>query len=196
MFDLMNRRKAIIRGAMAMAGLAAAGGGYEVFRILKSPDLDYLHGQHAALAALAETIIPATPDSPGARDTGVADFIARMVRYCTIRKEQNRFIEGLKSLQSHCQSRYGQPYEHCAEAKQEEALARAEASGRGMGGMAGKVQTRLLGRSFFTLLKAYTVEGYCTSQPGATKGLAYLYIPGSYKGCIPLLPGQRSWATE
>ncbi|HWB94893.1 MAG TPA: gluconate 2-dehydrogenase subunit 3 family protein [Puia sp.] len=192
----MNRRKAIIRGAMAIAGLAVAGGGYEGYRILKTPDLDYLNGQRAALAALGETIIPATADSPGATDAGVADFIIRMVRDCTIRREQNRFLEGLRSLQSHCQSRYGKPYERCAEREQEEALGRAEASGRMMGGVAGKVQTRLMGRSFFTILKAYTVEGYCTAQPGATKGLAYLYIPGSYKGCIPLQPGQRSWATE
>ncbi|HLX67414.1 MAG TPA: gluconate 2-dehydrogenase subunit 3 family protein, partial [Puia sp.] len=60
----------------------------------------------------------------------------------------------------------------------------------------GKAQEVYLGRSFFTTLKKYTVEGYCTSQAGATRGLSYLYVPGSFHSCIPLQPGQRSWATR
>jgi hypothetical protein len=196
MFERMNRRKAIIGGVLAVAGVAAAGGGYAGYRLFKSPDLGYLDGQRVVLAALAETIIPATGGSPGAREAGVADFIVRMVRDCIERKEQNRFIDGLKGLQDRCMDRYGRVFERCEEGQREEVLTRLEASGRPLRGIAGKIQARVQGRSFFAILKDYTVEGYCTSQPGATRGLVYLYIPGSYKGCIPLQAGQRAWATE
>jgi hypothetical protein len=49
---------------------------------------------------------------------------------------------------------------------------------------------------FFALLKELTVLGYCTSELGATQGLAYLAVPGEYRGCVGLRPGQKSWATS
>ena len=79
---------------------------------------------------------------------------------------------------------------------QEAALLYFEQKGQPYKGTAGKLEARLTGRSFFRILKDYTVEGYCTSAAGATKGLAYLYIPGSFHGCIPLQPGQKGWATN
>jgi hypothetical protein len=71
-----------------------------------------------------------------------------------------------------------------------------EENGRPAKGLLGKAENKYLGRSFFTTLKQYTVKGYCTSQLGATKGLTYVPVPGSYHGCIPKLPGQRAWATN
>lgn len=191
----MNRRKAILTGSAAAAGLVAAGGGYKWYRIHRGPDLEFVTQNRALLTALAETIVPGT-EVPGARDAGVGDFILKMVLNCTERKEQNRFVDGLKDIQQHCQKEYGRGYEQCAAAEQEAAMLLCEREGRPKAGIVGKVEARLLGRSFFSLLKEYTVEGYCTSEPGATKGLAYLYIPGSYKGCLPLQPGQRAWATN
>ncbi|MGY0037942.1 gluconate 2-dehydrogenase subunit 3 family protein [Pedobacter sp. NJ-S-72] len=55
---------------------------------------------------------------------------------------------------------------------------------------------KFLGIPFFIILKQLTVEGYCTSQTGATKGLAYDYIPRTFASCIPLTKNQRSWATK
>ena len=191
----MNRRKAIVRISLAGAGLVAAVGGYQWYSIAKKPDLAYMEENKALLAALAETIIPAT-DSPGAKAAGVQDFIVAMVRHCTERKEQNTFITGLKDIQDHCKGKYGHAYAECTSGEQEAALAHFEEKGKPFGGVAGKVQGRLMGRSFFTMLKALTVEGYCTSQPGATQGLAYLYIPGSYKGCMVMTEGQKTWATN
>lgn len=191
----MNRRKAILTGSAAVAALIAAGGGYKWYRIAKVPDLEFVSRSKGLLDALAETIIPAT-DVPGAKDAGVGDFIGKMVVHCTNRKEQNQFVNGLKDVQRYCERTFGHGYEQCTAVQQEQVMKDLERSGRPRPGIAGKVEARLVGRSFFSLLKAYTVEGYCTSQAGATKGLAYFYIPGSYKGCTPLLPGQRAWATN
>jgi hypothetical protein len=115
---------------------------------------------------------------------------------CTDRRSANKFIDGLKEVQQYCRGRYGKPYEECTPAGQEETMRRFEEKGKPMRGILGKAQNRYLGASFFTTLKQYTVEGYCSSSLGATKGLAYLFIPGSYHGCIPKLPGQKAWATK
>ena len=191
----MKRRKAIIRISMGAAGIALAAGGFEWYALNGRPDFVYLRNSRSLLAALSETILPRT-DTPGAKDANVQDFIVKMVEYCTIRKEQNRFISGLKDMQAFCKGRYGKDFEHCTGGQQQEAMAHFEEKGRPYKGIAGKLSYRYIGRSFFTLLKEYTVEGYCTSQAGATQGLAYAYIPGSFQGCIPLQPGQKAWATN
>jgi hypothetical protein len=191
----MNRRQAIFRISLAGTAVVTTVAGYKWYDITKKPDLAYLDKSKELIAALAETIIPAT-DTPGAKDAGVQDFIILMIKECTERKAQNKFINGLKDLQSYSESKYGKLYQHCGAKEQELIMAHFEKKGKPFKGIAGKVQSRFLGNSFFTTLKQYTVEGYCTSQPGATKGLAYLYIPGSYQGCIPLNKGQRGWATN
>ena len=189
----MNRRKAIIRITLGGAGLAAAIGGYKWYGIAKTPDVRYVTGNKELLAALAETIIPAT-DTPGAREAGVADFIVMMVRECLDRKNANNFIDGLKDLQSYSKSKFGKDFEHCTATEQEAVMTHFEKRDKPYGGIAGKVQNRYLGKPFFIILKELTVEGYCTSEPGATKGLAYVNVPGSYRGCMPMTSGQKAWA--
>ncbi len=191
----MNRRKAISRIAAIGLGAAMTGAAYKWWSLSKKPELDYLRQNTALLAALSGTIIP-SGDTPGANEARVAPFIIRMVADCTPRKEQNTFISGLRDVQAHCRHAFGKPYEACNPTDQTATLAHFEEKGRPYHGLAGKVESRLTGRSFFTILKDYTVYGYCTSEPGATKGLAYLYIPGSYNGCTSLQPGQKSWATS
>src|ERR1700676_5385930 len=34
-----------------------------------------------------------------------------------------------------------------------------------------------------------------TSEPGATKALRYIAVPGKYEGCIPYKKGDKAWAT-
>lgn len=191
----MNRRKAIVRISIAGAGLASAAGGYTFWSISKTPDLAYAEKNLSLLSALAETIIPST-DTPGARETVVQEHILKIVRFCLPRKEQNTFLTGLTDVQEHSRAHFGAPYERLSPKDQVTVLAHFEEKGRPWKGTAGKIRQRYLGRSFFTLLKFYTVEGYCTSRLGATEGLAYLYIPGSFQACLPIKPGQKAWATN
>jgi hypothetical protein len=191
----MKRRKAIGRIALTGAGAALAWGGYKWYDWTKTPDLQYLEQNRVLISALAGSIIPAT-DTPGAKEAGVGDFIIVMIRDCTDRKSTNKFIDGLKDLAHYCRNHFDKPFEGCSAADQQAVLNYFEKKGTPYRGIIGKAQEVYLGRSFFTTLKKYTVEGYCTSQAGATRGLSYLYVPGSFHGCIPLQPGQRSWATR
>lgn len=159
----MKRRKAIIGISLAGAGIVAAGAGYKWYNFSKKPDLHFVEGQKELIAALAETIIPAT-DTPGAKEVGVGEFIIKIIRDCSPVKTQNNFIDGLKDLHAYSQNEYSRSYQQCTKAEQENILSHFEKKGRSFNGILGKVQNRLLGKSFFSILKDLTVEGYCTSK--------------------------------
>jgi Gluconate 2-dehydrogenase subunit 3 len=191
----MNRRKAIGRIILAGIGGTLAFGGYKWYEGNKTPDLAWLGQQNDLLAALADTIIPGT-GSPGARAAGVQDFMIILLRDCTDRRSLNNFIDGLHDLQSHCRSKYQAPFTHCSEADRISTLTYFEKRDRPHSGIWGKAENRYLGKPFFMTLKEYTVTAYCTSELGATHGLAYVPVPVTYHGCIPLQPGQPAWATK
>jgi hypothetical protein len=191
----MNRRRAI--GSIAVAGIAGISvfTGMEWFKGRKKADLQYLDHSKSTITALAETIIPAS-NTPGAGACGLGDFIVKMVRECTSEAEKNLFVDGLKKLQNRTQDIYGKKFELCSMAEQEDILRHFEKDAKPFKGLLGKIEEKYLPKPFFTTLKEYTVMGYCTSETGATQGLAYVLVPGSYRGCLPLQPGQKAWATR
>jgi Gluconate 2-dehydrogenase subunit 3 len=191
----MNRRKAISRIILAGIGGTLALGGYKWYEANKTPDLSWLEQQKDLLAALADTIIPPT-DSPGARAAGVQDFMINLLKDCTDRRSLNNFIDGLHDLQSHCRSNYQAPFTSLSETDRISTLTYFEKKDRPHSGILGKAENRYLGKPFFMTLKAYTVTAYCTSELGATHGLAYVPVPVNYHGCLPWQPGQPAWATK
>ena len=191
----MNRRKAIGRIILAGLGGGILFSGYKWYDWNKRPELASL-GQHKKLIeALASTIIPTT-DTPGAKEAGVADYIITMIRDCTNWMSANRFINGLTEVDHYSRNQYNRPYEACTEQEQETILQHFEKTDQPFKGLAGRAEVKFLGKPFFTTLKEYTIQGYCTSEAGATKGLSYVLIPGSYHGCITKTPGQPAWATK
>ncbi|GAB3255382.1 gluconate 2-dehydrogenase subunit 3 family protein [Larkinella harenae] len=188
----MKRRQAVLGIALLGAG-SLVFSGFKWHSWYKKPDLVYLHSQYKLLAALAETIIPAT-DTPGAIAAGVPDFVLKMVLENTTTASQNRFIDGLKAVDPYSIQHFGKPYVQCSREAQNEIMKRIEQDGKPLDGIPGKVQRKLIGNSFFTTLKEYTCIGYFTSMTGATQALAYVYTPGHYQGCVPLKPGQKAWA--
>lgn len=190
----MNRRKAIRNIALIAGTGVAATGSYSYLNYFIAPDLGQLEKEKELITALADTIIPST-DTPGAREAGVGTFIILMLKDCTPRTTQNRFMNGLIDVKTYAERTYGKSFVLSENKEKEAILAHFEKRDRPYGSLAGKISKRLFGDSFFVTLKKYTVLGYCTSMPGATKAMAYDYIPGAYNGCTPLQPGQRCWST-
>ncbi|GAB3897697.1 gluconate 2-dehydrogenase subunit 3 family protein [Larkinella knui] len=188
----MKRRQALLGITLLSAG-SVAFSSYKWLSWYKKPDLVYVHSQKELLAALAETIIPTT-DTPGAIEAGVPDFILKMVVENTMTASQNRFIDGLKAVDPYAINRFGKPYVKCTRDQQNEVMRHFENAGKPFEGIPGKVERKLIGNSFFTTLKQYTCVGYFTSRLGATRSLAYVFTPGGYTGCVPLITGQKSWA--
>lgn len=191
----MNRRSAIGSILLVTGGVALSVSSYKVYQWFKKPDLNFLATQKALIEALSETIIPKT-DTPGAKDAGVADTILILLKDCTKRPTQNKFIEGLKELINYCKSEYNKNYIDCSPTEQTIVLKHFQKKGTGFRGLIGKIQNKFLGKSFYATLAEYTTYAYCTSELGATQGLSYVLIPGRYNGCITLEPNQKTWATK
>lgn len=191
----MKRRKAILGiGLLGTLGVGSYSG-IKWYSWNKTPDLNYLQGKRELLSSLVETIIPET-DTPGAREANVHEFVITMVTDCADIRSQNKFVDGLKELEAYCEGEFQQPYQLCTEEEQIGIMKRFEQQGKPYKGIVGKAEKKFLGQSFFTTLKQYTTIGYCTSQLGATKALAYVPIPGKLIGCTDLGKNQKSWATE
>ena len=191
----MQRRKVIrnlfflgIGGGSLVAGVKCMGN-------KNKPDIAYLEKNVALMAAISDIIIPDT-DTPGANEAGVQHFILQYIKDCSPVKDQNKFIDGLKTLQSFCFDTYSKSFIDCSRYEQELIVRKYEKESFIQNTTLQKVRNRLIGKPFFVLFKELTIEGYCTSELGATMGLTYVIIPGSYKGNITMETGQKAWALK
>ncbi|MBX5439703.1 MAG: gluconate 2-dehydrogenase subunit 3 family protein [Thermoflavifilum sp.] len=190
----MNRRDAIRQVALLMGGALSAG---TLSIVLDSchhtPEqvTDHFTDTHKkTITALADLILPRT-NTPGALDAGVPDFVVMMVNECYPDDQRQKFLEGLNAFNQQCETQQGKLFADCAPDQQKTYLT--------------AVEQRVFGQQtpqdsddaipyFYRTCKELTLLGYFTSEPGATKDLVYVPIPGKYEGCIPLKPGQHAWA--
>ena len=189
----MKRRRVLAGISIITLGFGAGGfAGWKYFKARRKPNVSDLESHKELITHLVDIIIPET-DTPGAKTVGVQDFIMLMIRDCLGRIEQNNFIDGLNDLQSYSYSNHQKSFQKCTAEEKRAILLNIEQSVSG--GIIGKVQNKIIGKPFFSLLKSLTIEGYCTSEPGANHHLSYQYIPGTYESCIDMKTSQKSWAT-
>ncbi len=121
----------------------------------------------AVLAEVAETIVPKTA-TPGAKDARVHVFVDSALKRCATADQQRAAVAALDSL--------GVGFTALPSAEREARL-------------------KAIDGPTFALLRDLTLVGYFTSEVGATEALAYIAVPGEYRGCTDLKPGQKVWAT-
>lgn len=191
----MNRRTTI-KGMMTFGLLSISSySAFKWFDFHRKVDPKLIMAHKTLIAELAETIIPLT-DTPGAKAAKAENYIVNVLINCSSKLEQNIFIHGLYDLEAYVKVKFNKDFFQCTLNERIETLSYFEKKGNFTNGMLNKVRNKLLGVPFFEKLKTLTVQGYCLSELGATRGLAYEEIPGSYQGCIPLEPNQKSWATK
>lgn len=192
----MNRRK-FLRGSLIAGSLSVLGlGGYKIYSVFHKPDYNYLLQNKTFIAEVCETLLPRT-DTPGAKDAKVEDFVIHYTQNIIEASEANTFIDGLKFINRYCNSNFNAGYVNCSHKNRLEAIHAADSLKIFKKyPILTKVRNRLIGRNFVHLLKDMTAIGYCTSEVGATRGLAYEHIPVKFIACMPLKNGQRSWATK
>lgn len=191
----MNRKKAIFSIFLAAGGIGAGFSGYKWYHIHKTPDIGFLENNAALVADLAEVIIPAT-DTPGAKAAMAHTGIISMIVKVADRKTKNIFIDGLKAVEQYSNDQHNAAFTALSKAQQQQVVKYFREKGKNYPGLAGKIKNKFLGKSFFHILKEYTTIAFCTSKAGATQTLAYDFIPGGYRACMPLAAGQKSWATK
>jgi gluconate 2-dehydrogenase gamma chain len=103
------------------------------------------------VAAFAERLMPGAPGKPGARDTGVLNYIdlALAGAYADL---QDFYRRGLAQLDAYCRKTYGEPFVRLAAERQDEVIAALEAGNAGEFGWPAA-------QAFFNTMRMHTMEG-------------------------------------
>ena len=165
----MNRRELLRAALGGSAGIALAG----LHRAcLAAADLNAApthivldDHEREMLAAIAELIIPET-DTPGAIKAGVPQFVELILSDWHTAGERQPVLDGMATLDTDCRAAHGREFLDCSTAEQTAALAATE------------------GSPMFSTLKSLVVNGYFTSELGATSQAGYNPMPGVYREVV------------
>jgi hypothetical protein len=193
----MNRRDALTRVGLILGGTVV---GAELFlsgctnaphNTIGGAGTNFTNDDIAFLDEVSETILPAT-DSPGAKEAKVGTFMTVIVRDCYTEADQKVFVAGMQKLNDACKQKNGKVYLDCTPDQRHELLVALDKEQKDY--MAAKKKDDP--SHYFRMMKELTLWGYFTSEPGATKALRYVAIPGKYQGCIDYKKGEKAWATS
>ncbi|GAB3173660.1 gluconate 2-dehydrogenase subunit 3 family protein [Telluribacter humicola] len=137
-------------------------------------------GEEALLAELVEAIIPRTTNaagvvSPGAKELGVHQFAARMIRDCLGEPAQASLKEGLVSTDKLSNQTYQKGFAALTPKEKVAVLT----------SMSNSADATTKG--FVSMIKNLTIRGYTNSEYYMTQVLKYNMAPGYYHGCVPVV---------
>ena len=163
----MTRREALkaataLMGALAVPGLLAgcAPDGRDTASASRASAQD----DQALLEDIADTLLPDTAASPGAKSAGVGATMAL-----------------LRAFRATCRAAGGS-FESLPRADRERLLRETDAAARPAGDA-----------HWYSTVRELALTSYFTSEVGMTRATRYVPIPGRYQGCMPLEPGQPAW---
>ncbi|MES3035524.1 MAG: gluconate 2-dehydrogenase subunit 3 family protein [Gemmatimonadota bacterium] len=132
----------------------------------------------ALLADFADTLLPDTYASPGAKAAGCGAAMNLLLTDCRDTAGQQRVLAALTAFRTRA------PGFAAMLQPDREALLRAIDAEAVKAGPA----------HWFHLLRDLALTTYFSSEVGVTKALRYVREPGRYLGCVPLKPGQPAWS--
>ena len=193
----LPRRSALLRlGALCgLAGLSGLASGADMLAAVAAAKSTSAYApvlltrdELALTGVLAELILPQT-DTPGALAVGAHRTIDHLLKVGALAPEQARFKAGLARIDAVAQEQAGKRLSgfSALPAARQTALLHALDAGRAP--FNGEDQR------FFRMLKGYVAFAYYTSEAGATRELAYLPVPGGFKGRVKITRTTRNWAT-
>ncbi|MGB5497565.1 MAG: gluconate 2-dehydrogenase subunit 3 family protein [Maribacter sp.] len=138
------------------------------------------------LDEVGETILPESNRSPGAKAAKIGLFMVSIVSDCYDEKEQAIFKKGINTLQRMANNTYSKGFLELDQKQRHDLLVLLDNKTRSF--------AEEEPQHFFSMMKQLTIWGYFTSEPGATKALRYVPVPGEFKGCIPYNKGDKAWA--
>ena len=181
----MNRREAL-KTTVALGGALALSGGIleGCARDQKPAVTGMLSRRHQDLAEdIADTLLPKTAASPGAREAGAGPAINLLITDCYEAPDQQRLVAGLEALRRRCTQEFQHEFGDLPRKERENLL-------RVLGVEARQVQP---GTHWFPLMRELALRSYFSSEIGMTKALRYIQVPGKWVGCVPKTPGQPAW---
>lgn len=178
----MNRRDALKATTATLGGLLLATNGVLAAcdRIPARATSGILDADAQDLAEeIADTLLPTTPASPGAKAAGIGPFMNVLVTDCYLPEQQGLLRDGLRKYGQGA----GKDFAKKSRAERE-AMLRAQAA---------RSKAFPPGKDWFLILREVALRAYFSSETGMTKALRYTLVPGKWVGCVPLQPGQPAW---
>lgn len=158
------------RGATGDTAATAAAAAPPAGRVLSADD-------QALIEEIADTLLPTTPSSPGAKAAGAGAAINLLLSDCYDAEAQRRVVRGLGDVRARAATFAALP-----RPDRERLLRAIDAEAQ----QAGETHD-------FHLVRQLAVRAYFSSEVGMTKALRYVLVPGRWTGCVPLQPGQPAW---
>lgn len=190
----MNRREALSAVSFLLGGTII---GAEAFLSgCSRPVSAHLEGLLTAddislLDEVGETILPETPDSPGARAAQIGKFMNTMVTDCYPPADQKIFKDGLALMQESCKKNTGKKFDDLETQERHDFVMSLENEASSYKDTRKPEDPET---HYYTMIKQLTVLGYFTSEIGATQALRYVAVPGRWDPCVTLQPGDKAWA--
>lgn len=186
----MNRRDALAATA-ALLGVTITGSQFFLSGCSpskkKTSSLDELDTN--LLDEIGETILPESASSPGAKAARVGSFMKIIVADCYSEAEQKTFVDGINKLNVQSRETYNKNFIELSADKRLRLLTAIDQETTAFK-LSGKEEET---DHYFSMIKQLTIWGYFTSEPGVTKALRYVLIPGRYEGCIDY-DGKPAWS--
>ena len=153
----MNRREALAAGLtlFASSGVLAACRAHS--------DEDQVLAEE-----IADTLLPTTAGSPGAKAAGTGAAMALILNDCYKPEDQRAVREGLERFRA----------AHFLDRSRAEREAFVRSVGK---------------EAWFAPVRDLALGAYFSSEVGMTQALRYVRVPGKYVGCMPLERGQPAW---
>jgi glucoside 3-dehydrogenase (cytochrome c) hitch-hiker subunit len=134
----------------------------------------------ALLEEIADTLLPATAASPGAKAAGVGATMVLVLSDCMTADVQQRVSKGLQAFRATCRDAGGE-FGSLQQPERERMLRELDTAAQ-----ADK-------EHWFNAVRELAVDAYFSSEIGLTRAMRYSITPGRYDACVPLEPGQPAW---
>jgi hypothetical protein len=181
----MNRREAVKTTTALLGGVLITSNGFLIACARdsnKAGSKTLTLDDQSLIEEIADTLLPTTPSSPGAKAAGAGAAINLLLTDCYEPEDQKRVVNGLKEFRSMCRQRCGDNFASLPQKEREQMLHEVDAEAQ----KAGRTH-------YFGILRELSLQAYFSSEIGMTKALRYVMVPGKWVGCVPLAPGQPAW---
>lgn len=195
----MDRREAVKRVSFMLGGLALVGSSSGLLAacsnqdraaVAKAGTAAFSAEDIAFLDEVADTILPDTAKSPGAKAARTGAFMAVMVTDTYTPADQQIFRDGMTALNEASKKANGGATFVAATPAQRTALLTALDKEQFDFQKVRKDQPQ----HYFRMMKELSMLGFFTSEPGMTKALRYKESPGPFQPCVPYTKGDPAWA--
>ncbi|MFN8582785.1 MAG: gluconate 2-dehydrogenase subunit 3 family protein [Gemmatimonadaceae bacterium] len=168
---------AVLGGTMALSGvtLASCTPARPLASATLSPD------ERQLLEDVADTILPTTPSSPGAKAAKVGAVMALLLEECRDPKDMAAMRTGLAAI-TRLSKEKASSFNALSPSQREQLLLGFDAESKRVGD-----------EHWYHVMRQVAEQAYFSTEIGMTKALRYVRVPGHFTGCLPLEPNQPAW---